>query len=122
VTSGHTARWCSTFCDAEAACTAFKAVGADAVGGPACQLLTQTTADLPKALVVPLGANWAQVLSDVRPKDGIALRSLAWVCFRGVETWGTFGLATHALIQTGIAGEPRVTAERLSSARKWGLD
>lgn len=106
VTSGHTARWCSTFCDSEAACTAFRAVGADAIGGPTCQLLTQTTADLPADLVLPPGAMWAHVLSDFRPRDGIALRSLAWLCFRGVETWETFGRATHALIQTGVAGEP----------------
>jgi hypothetical protein len=105
LTSGHTARRCSAACDAEQQrCSAFRAVGADVVGGPSCQLLSNTTASLSRDLVLPPGADWAHVLTNVTPVDGRPLRSLAWLCIKGAGAWDAFGLATHALINTGVAG------------------
>jgi hypothetical protein len=39
---------------------------------------------------------------------GFQLRSLAWLCFKGAELWDEFGVASHALIHNGRAGEAAV--------------
>jgi hypothetical protein len=69
-----------------------------------CQLLSDTTASLPTAITRPPGAEWPSVLANLTPADGIELRSLGWLCFKGAANWDAYGTASHALIVTGKAG------------------
>eukprot|EP00882_Tetradesmus_deserticola_P003769 GHRQ01003984.1.p1 GENE.GHRQ01003984.1~~GHRQ01003984.1.p1 ORF type:complete len:373 (+),score=109.27 GHRQ01003984.1:217-1335(+) len=106
-TSGEAARACAAACDADAACTAFQAVGqhlgeAGKVAA-SCSLLTNTTGSLPQQLQLQPTAPWPAVLDTFTTRDAIQLRSIAWLCMQSAAVWDAFGAASHELIHTGRA-------------------
>jgi hypothetical protein len=98
-----------------------------------CELLAGSAAALPAALALPAGADWPDVLSPSSSSSSsgsgsgssgsgsssstasgrVQLRSQAWLCFRGAAQWDAFGAASHALLQTGRAGEAAVVQSML---------
>lgn len=97
---------------ADPACTAFLAVGPFPPYGPDCQLLTNTSEALPKALQIPVQqptaaaagvVSWPTVLLNVTSGDSLSLRSHGWLCFRGAELWDEFGTQTHRAIHQEAA-------------------
>ena len=111
-TSGQVARQCAAACDSEPACTAFKAIGAEAFQGPLCQLLTDSAAAIPSTLQLIPGKDYPAVLDNITSEDGIALRSLSWMCFKDDVLWDQFGIASRELIVNGTAGKSLSSRER----------